>query len=164
VDLHLLRPKTGLQMIRVTSRLSSWKKIMVQDARDHSDVKNLSNQLLYWMCCDKPTLTICGNQHPVSHYLVHNNLGRGVQCKFGVYLPRCNFLLQPGARRLELEFHTSSLERGHHKVIWTVKFGQILGCMQSAFLYTWYRFVPSRDSHWQAYKLCFSLKHEIFHW
>jgi len=45
-----------------------------------------------------------------------------------MYLPRCNFLLQPGARRLELEFHTSSLEQGHPKVKWTVKIGQILGC------------------------------------
>jgi hypothetical protein len=115
-------------MIRVTSRLSSWKKIVVQDARDHWDLKNLSKQLLYWMCSNKPTLTICGNQHPPSHYLVHNNLGRGVQCKFGVYLPRCNFLLHPGARRLELEFHTSYLQWGHQKVIWTVKIGQILGC------------------------------------
>jgi hypothetical protein len=128
VDLHLLKSKTGSQMIRVTSRLSSWKKIVVQDTWDNSDVKNLSKQLLCWMCSNKPTLTICGNQHPLSHYLDHNNLGRGVQCKFRMYLPRCNFLLQPGARRLELEFHTSYLEQGHHKVIWTVKIGQTLGC------------------------------------
>jgi hypothetical protein len=124
VDLHLLKPKAGSQMIRVTS---SWKKIVVQVAWDHSDVKNLSKQLLYWMCSDKPTLTIYGNQHPLSHHLVHNNLGR-VQRNSGCIFPGATSCCSLGARRLELEFHTSSLERVHHMVIWTVKIGQILGC------------------------------------